>query len=81
MHVLVTSNFDDDLIKNEETGTETSLSLIKPIGYFSDIQGQLTPHLAKILTYPSFYVHVLVACNFKGDRINSNREKMKTSIF
>ena len=39
MPVLVTSNFDEDSIKNEPTSMETPLSM----GNFLDTQGQLTP--------------------------------------
>ena len=41
--VLVTSNFDDDLIKNEQASMETPFSHYKFIGNFLDAQGQLTP--------------------------------------
>ena len=43
MAVLVTSNFDDDLIKNEWASMETPFSHYKSMGDFLDIQGQLTP--------------------------------------
>ena len=43
MPVLVTSNFDDDSIKNEQASMETSFSHYKPTGAFVDVQGQLTP--------------------------------------
>ena len=43
MPVLVTSNFDDDSIKNERASMETALSYYKSMGYFLDAQGQLTP--------------------------------------
>ena len=43
MPVLVTSNFDDDLIKNEQASTETPFSHYKSMGNFLDAQGQLTP--------------------------------------
>ena len=42
MPVLVTSNFDDDLIKNEQASMETPFSHYKSMGNFSDAQGQLT---------------------------------------
>ena len=43
--VLVTSNFDDDSIKNEQARMETAFSLCKSMGNFLvlDAQGQLTP--------------------------------------
>ena len=43
MPVLVTSNFDDDLIKNEQASMETPLSHYKSMGNVLDAQGQLTP--------------------------------------
>ena len=46
MPVLVTSNFDDDLIKNEQASMETSFSHYKSMGNFLDAQGQLTPKSA-----------------------------------
>ena len=43
MPVLVTSNFDDDSIKNEQANMETLFSHYKILGKFLDAQGQLTP--------------------------------------
>ena len=43
MPVLVTSNFDDDSIKNEQASMETAFSYYKSMGNFLDAQGQLTP--------------------------------------
>ena len=43
MPVLVTSNFDDDSIKNEWASMETAFSHDKSMGNFLDAQGQLTP--------------------------------------
>ena len=42
MPVLVTSNFDDDSIKNEQARMETPFSHYKSMGNFFDAQGQLT---------------------------------------
>ena len=42
MPVLVTCNFDDDLIKNEQASMETPFSHYKSMGNFLDAQGQLT---------------------------------------
>ena len=39
MPVLVTSNFDDDLIKNEQASMETQFSHYKSMGNFLDAQG------------------------------------------
>ena len=43
MPVLVTSNFDDDSIKNEQASMETPSFHYKPMGNFLDAQGQITP--------------------------------------
>ena len=43
MPVLVTSNFPDDLIKNEQASMETPFSHYKSMANFLDAQGQLTP--------------------------------------
>ena len=43
MPVLVTSNIDDNSIKNEQASMETSFSHYKSMGNFLDAQGQLTP--------------------------------------
>ena len=43
MPVLVTSNFDDDSIKNEQASIETPFSHYKSMGNVLDAQGQLTP--------------------------------------
>ena len=42
MPVMVTSNFDDDSIKNEQASMETPFSHYKSVGIFLDTQGQLT---------------------------------------
>ena len=43
MPVLVTSNFDDDSIKNERASMETPFSHYKSMGDYFYAQGQLTP--------------------------------------
>ena len=43
MPILITTNVDDDLIKNEQTSMETPFFHYKSIGNFLDAQGQLTP--------------------------------------
>ena len=43
MPVLVTSNFDDDSIENEQASMETAFSHYKSMENFLDTQGQLTP--------------------------------------
>ena len=43
MPILITSNFDDDSIKNERASMETAFSNYKSMGIFLDAQGQLPP--------------------------------------
>ena len=43
MPVLVTSNFEDDSIKNKQASMKTAFSYYKSMGNFLDAQGQLTP--------------------------------------
>ena len=43
MPVLVTRNFDDDSIKNEQASMETAFSHYKSMGNLLQAQGQLTP--------------------------------------
>ena len=43
MLVLVTSNFDDDSIKNERASMETAFTHYKSMAFFLDAQWQLTP--------------------------------------
>ena len=43
MPVLVTSNFDDDSIENEQASMETAFSRYKSMESFLEAQGQLTP--------------------------------------
>ena len=45
MPVLVTSNFDDDSIKDDRASMETPFSHYKSMGDILDVQGQLTPSL------------------------------------
>ena len=42
MPVLVTSNVDDDSIKNERASMETAFSHYKSMGSFLDAQGQVS---------------------------------------
>ena len=82
MPVLVISNFDDDSIKNEEASMATPFSHYKPMGDFfrrsraanSVVSGPIWPKFKLIRDF----MHVLVTCKYKKDRIKSNREKVET---
>ena len=79
MPVLVTSNFDDDLIKNEWVSMETPFSHCKSMGNFLDIKGSYLRRqwsdLAEIQTCPT-----LLPAKYKKDQIKNNREKVETSF-
>ena len=73
MPVLVTSNFDDDLIKNYRASMETQFSHYQSMGNFLNVQGQLTPK-----SVVRDFMHILITCKYKKNRIKSNREKVDT---
>ena len=84
MPVLVTSNFDDDSIKNERASMETAFFYYKSMGNFLDAQGQLNSVVSGPI-WPKFelvkdFMHVLVTCKYEKDQIKSNREKVETSF-
>ena len=84
MPVLVTSNFDDDSIKNERASMETPFSHYKSMGFFfrrskvanSAVSGPIWPKFELVRDF----MHVLVTCKYKKDRIKNNREKVETSF-
>ena len=45
MYVIITCKYEKDPTKNSREKVETSFSHYKPMGIFSDVQGQLTPQL------------------------------------
>ena len=81
MPVLVTSNFDDNSIKNERASMDTPFSHYKSMGIFfrrsraanSVVNGPIWPQLEIVRDF----MHVLVTCKFKKDRIKSNRESWR----
>ena len=82
MPVLVTSSFDEDLIKNERASMETPFSHYKSIGNFfrrsraanSIVSGPIWPKFELVRDF----IHVRVTCKYKKERIKSNREKVET---
>ena len=74
MHVLVTSNFDNDSIKNEQASIETSLSSLKSMGYYSGNLRQITRLWPKSELIQDF-MHVIVTCKFKKDLVNNKKEQ------
>ena len=82
MPVLVTNNFDDDLIKNEQASMETALSHYKSKGNFFR-RSRAANSVVSGLIWPKFelvrdFMYVLVTCKYKKDWIKSNREKVET---
>ena len=80
MPVLV-NNFDDDSIKNEQTSMETPFSHYKSVNIFrrsraanSVVSGPIWPKFELVRDF----MHVLVTCKYKKDRIKSNQEKVET---
>ena len=83
MPVLVTSNFDDDSIKNERASMET------PISHYIYGKNFRRSRAANFVVsgpiWPKFelvrdFMHVLVICKYKKDRIKNNREKVEKSF-
>ena len=83
MPVFVTSNFDDDLIQNKRASIETPFSHYVYGKFFrrtraanSVVSGPIWPKFELVRDF----MHVLVTCMYKKDRIKSNREKVETSF-
>ena len=81
MCVLVTSNFDDDSIKNERASMETPIISLWEIfrrsrAANSVVSGPIWPKFKVVRDF----MHVLVTCKYKKDRIKNNREKVETSF-
>ena len=78
MPVLVTSNFDDDLIKNEQANMETPFSPYKSGKFVSHSRAAISvvsgPIWQKFELIRDF-IHVLITCKYKKDQIKSNREE------
>ena len=81
MPVLDTSNFDDDLIKNEHASMETSFShynfFRRSRAANSVVSGQIWPKFELVRDL----MHVLITCKYKKDQIKSNWEKVETPFF
>ena len=81
MPVLVTSNFDDDSIKSERASMETAFSHYK----FRRSRAANSVVSGSGPIWPKFelvwdFMHVLVSCKYKKDRIKNNRENVETSF-
>ena len=84
MAVLVTSKFDEDPIKNERARLRTPFFAIISLWEIfrrsraanSIVSG---PTWLKVKLLQDF-MHVLVTCKYKKNRIKNNREKVKTSF-
>ena len=81
MPVQVTSNFDDDSMKNERASMETPFSHYVYGKFFR--RSRAANYLVGGPIWPKFelvqdFMHVLVTLKYKKDRIKNNREKMET---
>ena len=84
MPILVTSNYDDDSIKNERASMEKAFSHYKSYGKIfrhsraanSVVSGPIWPKFELVQDF----MHVLVTCKYKKDWIKKNREKVETSF-
>ena len=73
--------FDDDSIKNERASMETPFSHYKSMGMFfrrsraanSVVSGPIWPKFELVRDF----MHVVVTCKYKKDRIKSNRAKVE----
>ena len=85
MYVLITCKYEKDPIKNSLENVMTSFFHYKYMGIFfrrsraanSVVGGQIWPKFELIQDI----MHVLITCKFEKDWINSNGEKVVTSIF
>ena len=85
MPVLVTSNFDDDSIKNQRASTETAVSHYKSMGIFRRSRAAYSVVSGSGPIWPKFelvwdFMHSLVTCKYKKDRVKNNQEKVETSF-
>ena len=83
MPVLVTSNFDDDSIKNERASMETPFSHYKSMGFFR--RSRAANSIVSGPIWSKFeldrdFMYVLIICKYKMDRIESNREKVEAQF-
>ena len=85
MYVLITCKYEKDPIKNSRENVMTSFFPLEVYGIFfrrsraanSVVGGPIWPKFELIQDI----MHVLIICKFEKDRINSNGEKVVTSIF
>ena len=81
MPVLVTSNFDDDSIKNNKLAWGHHFPIISLSEFFrrsraakSVVSGPIWPKFELVWDF----MHVLVTCKYKKDCFKSTREKVET---
>ena len=85
MYVLITCKYEKDPIKNSRENVMTSFFPIISLWEFfrrsraanSVVSGHIWPKFEPIQDI----MHVLITCKFEKDQINSNGEKVVTSIF
>ena len=77
---LVTSNFDDDSIKNEWARMETPFSHYKSMGNF--FNSKAANSVVSCPIWPKFelirgFMHFFIICKYKKDRIKNNQNKWR----
>ena len=85
MYVLTTCKYEKDLIKNSWENVMTSFFPLQVYGNFfrrsraanSVVGGPIWRKFELIQDI----MHVLITCKFEKDQVNSNGEKVVTSIF
>ena len=85
MYVLTTSKYEKDPNKNSLQNVMTSFFPLYVYGNFFR-RSRAANSVVGGLNWPKFELiqdsmHVLITCKFEKDRINSNGEKVVTSIF
>ena len=85
MYVLITCKYEKDPIKNSR---ENMMTLFFPLWVYGKFfrRSRAAYSVVGGLIWPKFeliqdIMHVLITCKFEKDRINSNGEKVVTSIF
>ena len=84
MYVLTTCKYEKDPIKNSRENVMTAFPIISLWEFFR--RSKAANSVVSSLIWPKFeliqdIMHVLITCKFENDQINSNGEKVVSSIF
>ena len=82
MYVIITCKYEKGPIKKSREKVETSFSHYKPMGIFSDAQGQLTPksvvQSGRNSNSSKLFMHIIIACKYEKDLMKNSGEKVET---